>query len=126
MPFAEREETAAGANYLLARVARALNEEGEALRLARRAVEADARSADGYSELGLLYQRFGQAERAEEALTRCLEIDPDHYLGNLHLMQLYSRARDPRRAAQQERFDELRRRRAEQAAELLRPVEIQP
>ncbi|MCG6925288.1 MAG: tetratricopeptide repeat protein [Acidobacteria bacterium] len=126
LPFAEREETAAGADYLLARIARALNEEGEALRLARRAVEADPLSADGYSELGLLYQRAGQVERAEEALKRCLEIDPDHYLGNLHLLLLYSRTRDPRKAAQQERFDELRKRRAEQAADLLRPVEIRP
>ena len=126
LPFAERQETAAGASYLLARIARALNEEEEALRLARRAVEADPRSADGYSELGFLYQRVGEVERAEEALTRCLEIDPDHYLGNLHLLLLYSRTRDPRRAEQQERFDELRKRRAEQAADLVRPVEIRP
>ena len=126
LPFAERKETAAGASYLLARIARAENEDEEALRFARRAVEADPRSADGYSELGLLYQRLGQVERAEEALKRCLEIDPDHYLGNLHLLMLYSRTRDPRRAAQQERFDDLKRRRAEQAADLLRPVEIRP
>ena len=126
LPFAERKETAAGANYLLARIARAENEDEEALRLARRAVEADPRSADGFSELGLLYLRLGQAERAEEALKRCLEIDPDHYLGTLHLLMLYSRTRDPRQAAQQQRFDELRKRRAEQAADFLRPVEIRP
>jgi tetratricopeptide (TPR) repeat protein len=125
-PFAARKETAAGASYFLARIARALNEDEEALRLARRAVEADPRSTDGYSELGLLYQRLGQAERAEEALKRCLEIDPDHYLGNLHLLMLYSRTRDPRQSAQQGRFDELKRRRAEQAADFLRPVEIRP
>jgi tetratricopeptide (TPR) repeat protein len=126
LPFAERKETAAGASYLLARIARAENEDDEALRFARQAVEADPRSTDGSSELGLLYQRLGQAERAEEALRRCLEIDPDHYLGNLHLLMLYSRTRDPRRAAQQERFDELKRRRAEQVADLIRPVEIRP
>ena len=89
-------------------------------------MEAEPLSADGYFDLGLLYQRFGEAERAEEALKRCLEIDPDHYLGNLHLLLLYSRTRDPRKAAQQERFDELRKRRAEQTADLLRPVEIRP
>jgi len=126
LPFAERKETAAAASYFLARIARAENEDEEALRLARRAVEADPRSADGYSELGLLYQRLGQAERAEEALKRCLEIDPNHYLGNLHLLLLYSRTKDPRQAAQQERFDELKKRRAEQAADFLRPVEIRP
>jgi tetratricopeptide (TPR) repeat protein len=126
LPFAERKETAAGANYFLARIARAENEDEEALRLAQRAVEADPRSTDGYSELGLLYQRLGQAERAEEALKRCLEIDPNHYLGNLHLLMLYSRTRDSRQAAQQERFDELKKRRAEQAADFLRPVDIRP
>jgi tetratricopeptide (TPR) repeat protein len=126
LPFAERKETAAGANYFLARIARAENEDEEALRLAQRAVEADPRSTDGYSELGLLYQRLGQAERAEEALVRCLEIDPNHYLGNLHLLMLYSRTKDPRRAAQQGRFDELKKRRAEQAADFIRPVEIRP
>ena len=68
LPFAARKETAAGANYLLARIARAENEDEEALRLAPRAVEADPRSADAYSELGLLYQRLGQTDRAEEAL----------------------------------------------------------
>ena len=39
---------------------------------------------------------------------------------------LYSRTRDPRRAAQQERFDALKKKRAEQAADFLRPVEIRP
>jgi tetratricopeptide (TPR) repeat protein len=126
LPFAERKETAAAASYFLARIARAENEDEEALRLALRSVEADPRSTDGYSELGLLYQRLGQLERAEEALKRCLEIDPNHYLGNLHLLMLYSRTKDPRQAAQQVRFDELKKRRAEQAADFLRPVEIRP
>jgi len=126
LPFAERKETVAGANYFLARIARAENEDEEALRCAQRAVEADPRSADGFSELGLLYQRLGQAERAEAALKRCLEIDPRHYLGNLHLLMLYSRTKDPRQVAQQQRFDELRKRRAEQATDFIRPVEIRP
>jgi tetratricopeptide (TPR) repeat protein len=126
VPFASRPETAARANYFLARIARAQNEDEEALRLAQRAAEADPRSADALSELGLLYQRAGQLARAEEVLRRCLEIDPDHYLGHLHLLMLYSRTRDERQAALQERFDALRRRRAEQAADLLRPVDIRP
>ena len=52
LPFAEREETAAGANYLLARIARALNEEEEALRLAQRAVEADPAAPTGTPSSG--------------------------------------------------------------------------
>ena len=39
---------------------------------------------------------------------------------------LYSRTKDPRQAAEQERFDALKKKRAEQAADFLRPVEIRP
>ena len=46
LPFASRKETASAANYFLARIARAENEDQEALRLASRAAEADPRSAD--------------------------------------------------------------------------------
>jgi len=123
---AERPATAAGANYFLARMARAENELEEALRLALRAVEADSSYPDPYSELGLVYLRLGQQEKAEQALRRCLELDPDHYLGNLHLMMLYAQTRDPREPEQRQRFDEIKKRRAEKAADFLRPIEVRP
>jgi tetratricopeptide (TPR) repeat protein len=126
LPFASRKETAASASYYLARIARAENDDAQALALAQRAVEADPRSADGWSELGLLYQRAGETGRAADALARCLAIDADHYLGNLHLLMLYSRTRDPRLADQQRRFDDLKKRRAEQSAEFPRPVDVRP
>ncbi len=125
-PAAERPATAAAANYFLARMARAENEFEEALRLALRAVEADPAYADPYSELGLLYLRLGQPEKAEQALRRCLEIDPEHYLGNLHLTMLYAQTRDPREPEQRQRFDEIKKRRAEKAADFLRPIEVRP
>ena len=37
--------------------------------------------------------------RTAEALERCLKLDPDYYLGNLHLTMLYSETRDPREAS---------------------------
>jgi tetratricopeptide (TPR) repeat protein len=126
VPAAARPETAASANYFLARMARAENEFEEALRLAQKAVEADPGYADPYSELGLLYLRLGQPERAEPALRRCLEIDPEHYLGNLHLLMLYAQTKDPRHAAQAERFEEIKKRRVQKAAEFLRPIEVRP
>ncbi|MFI5184934.1 MAG: tetratricopeptide repeat protein, partial [Vicinamibacteria bacterium] len=126
VPAAERPETAAGANYFLARMARAENELEEALRFARRSVEANPSYADPWSELGLIYLRLGQPEKADQALRRCLEIDPDHYLGNLHLWMLYAQTRDPREPEQRRRFDEIRTRGAEKAADFLRPLEIQP
>jgi tetratricopeptide (TPR) repeat protein len=126
VPAAARPATAAVANYFLARMARAENELEEALRLALRSAEADPAYADPYSELGLLYLRLGQREKAEQALRRCLEIDSEHYLGNLHLMMLYAQTRDPRESEQHQRFDEIRKRWVEKAADFLRPIEVRP
>lgn len=126
VPAAERPETAAAANYYLARMARAENEFEEGLRFAQRAVEANPSYADPWSELGLLYLRLGQPDKAEEALDRCLKLEPDHYLGNLHLLMLYTRTRDPRQAAQQQRFDEVKARYDKKATDFLRPIEVRP
>jgi tetratricopeptide (TPR) repeat protein len=126
VPAAARPETAAAAYYFLARMARAENAFEEALRLAQKAVEANPGYADPYSELGLVYLRLGQPERAEQSLRRCLEIDPEHYLGNLHLLMLYAQTKDPRHAAQSERFAEIEKRWAQKATDFLRPIEVRP
>ena len=123
---AQRPETAAAANYYLARIARADNEFEEGLRFALKSVDVNPSYADPWSELGLLYLRLGQPEKAAEALDRCLKLDPDHYLGNLHLMMLYSQTHDPREAAQRQRFEEIRKMRTELAADFLRPIEVRP
>jgi tetratricopeptide (TPR) repeat protein len=125
-PAAERPETSAAANYYLARVARAENEFEDGLRFARRSVEANPSYADPWSELGLLYLRLGQPDKAAEALDRCLKIDPEHYLGNLHLMMLYAQTHDPRESAQRQRFEEIRKKRTELGADFLRPIEVRP
>jgi tetratricopeptide (TPR) repeat protein len=126
VPAAERPATAAGANYFLARMARAEGEFEEALRFALRSVEANPSYADPWSELGLLYLRLGQPGKAAEALERCLKLDPEHYLGNLHLGMLYAQTRDPREQEQRQRFDEIKKRGAEKGADFLRPIEVVP
>ncbi len=88
------------------------------LRFALRSVEANPSYADPWSELGLLYLRLGQPEKAEEALERCLKLDPEHYLGNLHLMMLYAQTRDPREPEQRQRFDEIKTRRSREGGGL--------
>ncbi|HVO09111.1 MAG TPA: tetratricopeptide repeat protein [Vicinamibacteria bacterium] len=125
-PAARRPQTAAAASYFLARMARAENDLTEALRLARQATEANPKYADAWAELGLVHLRLGQPERAEEALRRCLELDPESYFGNLHLAMLYAQTRDPREPAQRQRFDEVKKKRAEMAADFLRPIEVRP
>jgi tetratricopeptide (TPR) repeat protein len=123
---AANRETTAGANYFLARIARDENDLEEALRLARKAVEAKPDYPDPYAELGLLHLRKREIEKAEEALRRCLELDPDNYLGNFHLLMLYERTKDPRQEAQTRRFEELKRRHEEKAEEFLRLIEVRP
>jgi tetratricopeptide (TPR) repeat protein len=123
---AAHRETAAGANYFLARIARDENDLEEALRLARKAVEAKPDYPDPYAELGLLHLRKREIEKAEEALRRCLELDPDNYLGNFHLLMLYERTKDPRQEAQTQRFEELKARHEQKADEFLRLIEVRP
>jgi len=125
-PAAARPETAASANYFLARMAREENDLEEALRLARKATLADPRYPEPYAELGLLHLRRKEMAEAEEALRRCLELDPENYLGNLHLLMLYERTKDDRQAAQAERFEELKARRDRKADEFLRVIEVRP
>jgi tetratricopeptide (TPR) repeat protein len=119
-------ETAAAASYFLARIAREENDLPEALRLAQKAVEVLPEYADAHAELGLLFFRMRQPERAEEALRRCLALDPDNYLGNLHLQMLYERNRDPRAAEQASRVEELNKRRDQRADEFRRVIEVRP
>ena len=119
-------ETAAGAYYFLARIARDENDLDEALRLAQEAVEADARYADPYAEMGLLYLRKREIDQAERSLRRCLELDPDNYLGNYHLLMLYQRTKDSREGAQARRFEELKEHREQKADEFRRVIEVRP
>ena len=119
-------ETGAGANYFLARIAREEGDLDEGLRLAQKAVEADARYADAYAELGILYMRKRETDKAEQALRRCLELEPDNYLGNYHLLMLYQRIKDGREEAQARRFDELKQRREEKADEFRRVIDVRP
>lgn len=119
-------QTAAAANYFLARMAREENDLPEALRLARKSVEVLPDYADAYAELGLVYFRLRQAEEAEKALRQCLSLDPDNYLGNLHLQMLYERNRDPRASEQAQRVEELNKRRDQKADEFRRVIEVQP
>jgi tetratricopeptide (TPR) repeat protein len=126
VPAAENPQTAAAANYLLARMARAENDFEKALVFAKRAVAAKADYADPWAELGFVYLRLGRFGEAEKALDRCLELEPDHYLGNMQLALLYARERDPRQAAQRERFEELKKRAVQKGIDFLRPIDVRP
>ena len=68
----------------------------------------------------------GRGAGAEQSLRRCLELDPDNYLGNYHLLMLYQRTKDGREEAQARRFEELKQRREEKADEFRRVIDVRP
>ena len=119
-------QTAAGAHYYLARIAR----QRQDLETARREIDAALRAnpshADGWAERGLIETRQGDYAGAEAALQKALALDPDNYEATLHLAALYGRTRDPREAAQEARLQTLVARREIRAQEFLRLVQAVP
>jgi tetratricopeptide (TPR) repeat protein len=125
-PAASRPETRAAASYFLARMAREENDLEAALRSAEDAVAAKEDYADAWAELGLVQFRRREHERAEAALRRCLELDPRSYHGNLHLLMLYERTKDPRREEQARAFEAVKGEREEKAEDFRRVIEVRP
>jgi len=91
-----------------------------------KALAADPAYADAWAERGLLHLRTRDLAAAERDLSRSLELDADNYLGNLHLLALYQRTRDPREAAQATRMKELDARREQKSEEFRRVIEARP
>ena len=123
---AERTETAAGANYFLARITRQSSQLDEARRYVDRAIQAKPAYADAWAELGLLQTRAGQYAEAEASLQKALSLDAENYQATVNLTALYTRTRDPRRDAQAARLDALQKKRGERAQDFLRMIEVVP
>jgi tetratricopeptide (TPR) repeat protein len=123
---AERPETAAGANYFLARITRQSSQPDEARRYVDRSIQANPGYADAWAELGLLQTRAGQFAEAEASLQKALSLDAENYLATVHLTALYTRTRDPRRDAQAARLEALQKKRGERAQDFLRMIEVVP
>lgn len=119
-------QTAAGAHYYLARIARQQHDLETAGREIDAALQANPSHADGWAERGLIATRRGDYAGAEAALQQALALDPDNYEATLHLAALYGRTRDPRRAAQETRLQALVARRETRAQEFLRLVQAVP
>lgn len=119
-------ELAPVADYFLGRVANQQGRFADAIRELHQALEANPKFADAYAELGLLHLKQKQYPEAEKALRQALDLDPESYTGNLNLVILYQRTRDPRADAQAKRFEEIRAQRAERAKEFLRTIVVQP
>jgi tetratricopeptide (TPR) repeat protein len=119
-------ETAAGAHFFLARIARQLNDLDTARTELDFTLRANPQYADAWAELGLVQTRTAQYADAERSLEKALALDPHHYAATFNLSTLYSKTRDPRRDQQAARLAALQEQRAAQAQEFLRIIEVTP
>ncbi len=117
-------QTAATAHYFLGRMA---NQEGDlvgAFRELQRALAIRPEFADAYAELGNLHLKQKEHAKAEQALTKALDLESDNYRANLFLLMVYSRTGDPRAKAQNRRFSALKKKRKAKMKELYRNIEV--
>lgn len=121
-----RPDTAPNAHYYLGRIARQQGELETAVAELKRAAQLDPRHASALAELGQCYIQMRDYPAAERVLERSLRLDPDNYAANFNLLTLYSRTDDPRRAEQETRFEDVRRRRTEREQDFLRAIETRP
>jgi Flp pilus assembly protein TadD len=118
--------TAAGANYYLSRIAKLKGNQEDAYRLIQISLNANPDFSDALVELGQLEIRRKNFTAAGKALQKALELEPDNFLGNMHLLRLYQASNDPRAEEQQKRFDEVAKKRTEKEKSLLRTIEVRP
>jgi len=123
---AHRSETAAGAHYFLGRIAKQEDHLPEAERELQQAVAANANFPDGLSELAHVHIRMQNYAAAGKELTRALQLEPENVRANANLLILYQKTKNPRAAAQQVKFDEIKKNRSENEQLLWRNIEVRP
>jgi tetratricopeptide (TPR) repeat protein len=123
---ADKDETAAAANYFLGRIALRNNDLEQAEQRLQQAIQRAPDYSDAYAELGLAYIRLNRHEDAAKALGKAIEIEPQSYRANLNLLLLYQRTKDPRQGAQKEKFDRLQKEQEEKLEMFMRSIEVRP
>lgn len=98
----------------------------EAYRLIQLSLKANPDFADALVELGQLEMRLKNYPAAEKALQRAVELEPDSFQANMHLLRLFQATYDPRADSRETRFDEISKKRAEREASLMRTIEVRP
>lgn len=112
------------AQYYLGRIARQQGHFDEAIVDLNQYLVLHPDQSDVLAEIGLAYLGKDDFPGAGPALERAVQLDPDNYMGNFGLLQLYSRTSDPRRKQQAKRFEEIRNKRDEREDLVMRQVEF--
>jgi len=119
-------QSASGAHYFLARIAKAQGKSTTAEKELRRALAADPKFVDALAELALVHIRQAHTTEASQELEKAFAIDPDNFRANANLLILYQKTGDPRAAEQEARFQEIKKKRAEDEQLLWRTIELRP
>jgi tetratricopeptide (TPR) repeat protein len=123
---ADSKETASGAHYFLGRIAKISEHLPEAEIELKEAVAANPRFADALAELGQLHVRLGRYDEARNELERALALEPYNFRVNINLLIFYRKTKDPRADEQQARFDEIKKKQADDEPLLWRTIEVRP
>ena len=118
--------TAADAHYYLGRIARVTAHLPEALHELQLADTLAKDRPDILAEWGQASVAVHDYSRAQTLFDRALQRDPESYVANFGLLQLYARTGDPRREEQSRGFDEVKVHDEEAFREMMRTIDLRP
>ena len=119
-------QSAAGAFYYLARIAREKGRLDEAIVDLAESSKAKPDQPEVLAELGQIHVQMKKYTDAEKEFDAALALESDSYAANFGLLQLYARTGDPRQAEQSKRFEAVKDKSEQQSREMLRVIEIDP
>jgi tetratricopeptide (TPR) repeat protein len=117
-------KTAADAHYYLGRIARQEGRLDEATSQLKQSLALKPDQPDALAELGEIDLQAHDYAHAADHFDQALRHDPDNYMANFGLLQLYARTGDARREQQSHRFDEIKNLKEQQDRQMMRSLEI--
>ena len=121
---ASSQKTAADAHYYLGRIARQEGHLDEATVQLKQSLALKPDQPDALAEQGEIDLQTHDFAHAAAHFDQALRIDPDNYVANFGLLQLYARTGDSRREQQSHRFEEIKNLKEERDRQMMRSLEI--
>ncbi len=119
-------EVAGGVEYFLGCMARREDDLDGAARHLRKSIALLPNFAESRAELARVSMMEGNLQEAESELDRAVQIDPNSFEGNMQLLVVYRRTKDPRADKQAEIVKKLDENRSRRAELMLRMIEARP
>jgi tetratricopeptide (TPR) repeat protein len=118
--------TAADAHYYLGRIARQEAHIDDAAHELEQANTLASNRPDILAELGQVYIASRKYPEAKTYFDRAIALEPENYVANFGLLQLYARTGDSRREDQSKRFDVVKGKDEEHYREMMRIITVHP